>query len=164
MSSKKLTLVASFALALLVASAALAGGPPWISVEAPVDPIDETAGGAVVLAHVRLCGRPVETALKATVESTVDGRRVSRKIDVVPAGEKGVYAVKGDVPTNGSAVLVLSATVHAPTAAIVELGPPLKVEHYSRSVSLAQVRSVRVLDHVPTERDLAPYFRAALGQ
>jgi hypothetical protein len=161
------TLTLLTCLFVVAPTAVLAGGPPFLSLESPADPLDARANDAVAFVHAHLCGRPTDGVPTATAEGVVDGRRVSRPVTLAKTTEPGTWAVKTDWPRDGSWVLVLSLVQHVPTATLVELAPKggiVTEEHYGRSVPVLQVRSLRVLDHAPNERDLAPYFRSAVGQ
>jgi len=59
---RSLARLAVFAFFLMLATApVLAGGPPWIAVEAPVDPLNRAAPGAAMLVHVYSCGEPSDS-------------------------------------------------------------------------------------------------------
>jgi hypothetical protein len=147
---------------LLSVPAALAGGPPFLSVEAPVDPLDEGARGAAMLLHARHCGQPRDMTITAKAEGMVDGRRQSVPVELEKTGRPGTYAVRTTWPTKGTWVLSFTTTDHVPTTTLVEIAPATEAEYHGRNVKLVSVRSLRVLDRAPTERDLAAIFRPSM--
>ena len=62
--------------ATAVHDAALFGGP-WISIEAPVNPVRQTVRGALLLVHTFHHGTKVNMPLSGKAEGLVDGRRGS---------------------------------------------------------------------------------------
>lgn len=137
---------AVLALGLAASASALAGGPPWISVEAPVDPLNRSAQGAAMLVRVYSCGQPTDSPVDATAEGIVNGERRSVPIKLRPTGELGVYAVDQQWPAEGTWALALTLPKLAPTTTLVQLGSNGGVEtdsYYkqpSKSVRLASVR------------------------
>src|SRR5437868_1676283 len=68
------------ALSAFLAAPALAG-PPWISIELPVNPYDESTRGAFLLVHEFHHGTPVSYIVTGTAEGIVNGERRSIKHD-----------------------------------------------------------------------------------
>ena len=99
-----------FALAFTaVAAAAAIAGPPWISIEYPVNPLDPAAKGGYVTVrtyhHADLVGYQIE----GMAEGLVNGQRQSSKLDIRPLRVAGTYVVNWKKPVNGNWVLVISA-------------------------------------------------------
>src|SRR5205807_1309459 len=63
--------------AALFASPALAKGPPWISIELPANPYDQTMRGAFLLVHAFHHGREMGYIVTGTAEGIVNGARQS---------------------------------------------------------------------------------------
>ncbi len=99
-------------LAALLSAAAAApalAGPPWISIEYPVNPFDAATRSALFVVHTYHHGASVPYALAATAEGIVDGRRVRLPLQVAATSRTGVWAVSGRLPAHGS--FVVTATL-----------------------------------------------------
>lgn len=148
----------------LSSTAALAGGPPWISVEAPVDPQNQSARGAAMLVRVYNCGAPTDTAVDAVAEGLVNGERRSIPVALRPAGARGVYAVDQQWPAEGTWALTLSLPGHAPTTTLVQLGPNGGVEadrYYNQDSKAVRLAAVRVFARRLTAAEIDAALRAA---
>lgn len=98
------------ALVFLAASPALAG-PPWISVEYPVNPFHQDTRGALALVHTFHHGVAMQFPVTARAEGYVGGKRVSIPLQVSDTYRRGVHAVRGELPKGGTAwVLVFDLT------------------------------------------------------
>lgn len=119
--------VPAVALALMVAGTvyarpALAKWPPWLSIEAPVNPFDPATRDAVLLVHTMVHdGTTKVSDLTGSAEGLVDGARRSVALRFDPTSEPGVYAVRRQWPTSGT--WVLRITLLRNTTALVTLGP-----------------------------------------
>ena len=134
-------------LLLTLATTALAG-PPWLSIELPANPYDRLTRGAIALVRTYHHGGPVQLQVRGTAEGLVDGERVSLPLDLVAAGPTGVYAIRADLPSRGSWILVVrGGAEEGGVTAIVELGPD---------------GSIRAVD-VPTRDGNPPIPRAITG-
>ena len=72
------TKIRSFVLAALASAAVTApalGGPPWISIELPVNPYDQSMRGAFLLVHAFHHGTPMGFIVTGTAEGIVNGER-----------------------------------------------------------------------------------------
>ena len=132
---RALSLAALFSAVL--AAPALAG-PPWISIELPVNPYDQSMRGAFLLVHAFHHGTPVGFPVEGMAEGIVNGERRSVKLEFSETSRAGVYALKRMWPTEGTWTLVIKVIQGENDAAtaVVELG---------RDGEVASVR-------VPTER------------
>src|SRR5207249_3213310 len=112
------------ALVTLLAAPALAG-PPWISIELPVNPYDQSMRGAFLLVHSLHHGTPTGYIVTGTAEGIVNGERRSMKLEFSETSRDGVYALKRMWPTDGVWTLVIKANEWPDDAAtpVVELGP-----------------------------------------
>jgi hypothetical protein len=124
-----LTRLRSFGLAAacaaLFAAPVLAKGPPWISIELPVNPYDQTMRGAFLLVHAFHHGTPMGFIVTGTAEGIVNGERRSVKLDFGETSRTGVFALKRMWPVEGAWTLVITAN-QGPgdgATAVVELGP-----------------------------------------
>ncbi|MGH7568016.1 MAG: hypothetical protein ACREL9_03450 [Gemmatimonadales bacterium] len=125
-------------ISLLGAAPALAG-PPWISIEYPVNPYDASMRGAFLLVHAFHHGTPRQFPIEGTAEGIVNGERRSVKLEFTATSRAGVYALKQLWPAEGTWTLVIRAS-QAPNdaaTAVVELAAD------------GQIASVRV----PTRRE-----------
>lgn len=118
--------VPAVALALMVAGTvlarpALAKWPPWLSIEAPVNPFDPDARDAVLLVHTMVHdGTTKVSDLTGSAEGLVDGARRSVALRFDRTSEPGVYAVRRQWPSGGT--WVLRITLLRNTTALVTLG------------------------------------------
>src|SRR5207249_1680231 len=112
------------ALVTLLAAPALAG-PPWISIELPVNPYDQSTRGAFLLVHSFHHGTPTGYIVTGTAEGIVNGERRSIKLAFSETSRDGVYALKRMWPTDGVWTLVIKANQGPDDAAtaVIELGP-----------------------------------------
>lgn len=108
----------------LFAAPALAG-PPWISIETPVNPYDASHRGAFLLVHTFHCATPVSHPVTGTAEGIVNGERRSLKLEFSETPREGVWTLKRTWPTEGTWTLVIRASQGPDDAAtaVVELGP-----------------------------------------
>jgi hypothetical protein len=157
----------AFGCALLVsvlASTALAGGPPWISVEIPGDPTNPASRGAVMLVHAYSCGGPTSKAVTGTAEGIVKGERKSIALTLDSTGATGVYAVKKQWPSEGTWVLTFSMSIGGEVSTLVTLGPNGGVEsaeYYKQPSAVVKATSVQVLGRKSTADDVNVLLRAA---
>lgn len=122
--------------------AAAPAGPPWISIEYPVNPHDQTTRGAFLLVHVFHHGTPMGLPVAGTAEGLVRGERRTVKLSFATTSRTGVYSLKQMWPNEGTWTLVINLTQEqhgaatSAASAVVDLSPD------------GQVASVRV----PTRR------------
>ncbi len=107
------------------AAPALAKGPPWISIELPTNPYDQTMKGAFLLVHAFHHGMPMGYIVSGSAEGIVNGERKSVKLEFSETSREGVYALKRTWSQGGTWTLVITAH-QGPgdgATAVVELGP-----------------------------------------
>src|SRR5437773_9742563 len=116
--------LAALASALLAAPAFGVKGPPWISIELPVNPYDQSTRGAFLLAHSFHHGTAMGFIVSGTAEGMVNGERRSLKLDFAETSREGVYALKRTWPKEGTWTLVIRANQGPDDAAtaVVDLG------------------------------------------
>ena len=109
-----ITVHAALPRALALAALAVCGtarlahaGPPWISIEAPANPLDPTSRGALLLVHAFHHGTPVGLPVSGTAEGLVDGQRRTVALEFTPTSRPGVYALRYQPPREGSWILVI---------------------------------------------------------
>jgi len=113
------TLVVSLLALTAAATPAHAKWPPWLSIEAPLNPFDGSLRGAICLVHaVTREGPPDITALSGTAEGLVGGMRRSIPLKLDATSSPGVFAVRKQWPSGGAWVLKISLLS---TTAIVAL-------------------------------------------
>jgi hypothetical protein len=106
----------------VLARPALAKWPPWLSIEAPVNPFDPATRDAVLLVHTMVHdGTTKVSDLTGSAEGLMDGARRSVALRFTPTGKPGVYAVRRQWPSGGAWVLRITLLNH--TTALVTLGP-----------------------------------------
>lgn len=114
---RALSLAALFT-AALAAPAVASAGPPWISIEYPVNPHDQSMRGAFLLVHVFHHSQPIVYAVEGTAEGIVNGERRSIKLEFTETSRTGVYALRRQWATEGVWTLVIKGGA----TAVVELG------------------------------------------
>jgi len=110
---------------VLIAVPALAKGPPWISIELPVNPYDQSQRGAFLLVHSFHHGMAMGYIVTGTAEGIVQGERRTVKLEFAETGREGVYALRQTWPKDGTWTLVIKANQGPDEAAtaVVDLGP-----------------------------------------
>jgi hypothetical protein len=93
--------------AALAVVAALVVGPPWISIEYPVNPHDQSMRGAMLLVHVFHHSTPIVYPVEGTAEGIVNGERRSIKLAFTETARQGVYGLSRQWPTEGVWTLVI---------------------------------------------------------
>lgn len=88
--------------------AAPSAGPPWISIEYPVNPYDQTTKDAFLLVHAFHHGTPVEFPVAGTAEGLVNNQRRSVTLEFSKTSRTGVFSLKKQWPTEGVWTLVVA--------------------------------------------------------
>lgn len=83
-------------------------GPPWISIEHPVNPYDASTRGAFLLVHAFHHGTPVNFPVTGTAEGLVNGQRRSVSLEFRRASRPGVYALHKQWADSGAWSLVVA--------------------------------------------------------
>lgn len=96
------------ALTLLLAAPVSAKGPPWIAIEYPANPHDQSTRGAALLVRAYHHSTPMGLPVRGTAEGIVNGRRLSQSLDLRPTDLPGVYALRTELPREGTWVLVIN--------------------------------------------------------
>ncbi len=111
---------------MLVAAPAFGlNGPPWISIELPANPYDNSTRDAFLLVHSFHHGTAMGFIVTGTAEGMVNGERRSLKLEFSETSRVGVFALKRSWPTEGTWTLVIQANQGPDDAAtaVVDLGP-----------------------------------------
>jgi hypothetical protein len=115
---RTLSLAALFATALATPAVGLKLGPPWISIEYPINPHDQSMRGAFLLVHVFHHSTPIVYPVEGTAEGIVNGERRTIKLEFTETSRTGVYGLRRQWPTEGAWTLVIKGGA----TAVVELG------------------------------------------
>lgn len=83
-------------------------GPPWISIETPVNPWDASTRGAFLLVHAFHHGTPINLPVSGTAEGLVDGQRRSLPLTFQRTTRDGVYALRNQWGKTGEWSLILT--------------------------------------------------------
>ncbi len=125
-------------------------GAPWMSLEIPANPMDQTANGAALLVHAYMHERPARFHASGTAEGLVDGQRRSIPLEFTETSRAGVYALKQQWPSQGQWILNLSINAGQSTPSLlVELaagGGVEDVEYYGMRTKVLAFRSVRLAE------------------
>jgi len=122
---------AILAATVLALTAARAGAwPPWLSIEAPPNPYDRMASGAVLLVHTYFHDPSPTDSVLGTAEGLVGGKRQSIPLAFRRTDRPGVFALGRQWPSDGIWLLVIetSRKGDSPAAALVQLGSGGEVE------------------------------------
>jgi len=120
-------LIGALAAALNVPSAAPSpaptAGPPWISIEYPVNPYDATTRDAFLVVHAFHHGSPTAFPVSGTAEGLVNGQRRTINLEFQKASRTGEYALRKQWPDQGTWTLVIGVMQGAEdrVTAIVDL-------------------------------------------
>lgn len=171
--------VRAAALALLVGTIATLGmsdtvsartapaGPPWISIETPVNPYDATTRDAFLLVHAFHHGTPVAFPVTGTAEGVVNGQRRSVKLAFSPTSRSGAYALKKQWGDTGVWTLVIA--VHQEqddvAQALVEIDAAGEVARVQVPTRVAErgMRIPRVISAREVDESLRSRARVAVG-
>ena len=85
-------------------------GPPWISIEYPVNPYDQTTRSAFMLVHSFHHGAAVDFPVSGSAEGLVKGERRSIPLRFSRTSRQGVFAVSKQWPNEGVWTLLVSVT------------------------------------------------------
>lgn len=99
-------------------------GPPWISIEYPVNPYDAATRDAFLVVHAYHHGTPTAFPVSGTAEGIVNGERKSVKLSFTRTSHTGAFALTKQWPAEGTWTLLVSVT-QGPrdvVTAVVDLG------------------------------------------
>lgn len=127
------------ALTLCAFSTALAG-PPWIAIEYPANPFDQTTRDAFLTVRTYHHGDIVAKTVTGTAEGVVNGKRQTMRLDIRPGSQPGMYVVRWQKPATGRWVLVINSGYQGVTDAtavveISEAGTVSRVSVPTRAIS-----------------------------
>jgi len=100
-------LAAALNIPLAIPSPAPVAGPPWISIEYPVNPYDATTKDAFLVVHAFHHGDPMAFPVSGTAEGLVNGQRQSIKLEFQKASRTGEFALRKQWPAQGTWTLVI---------------------------------------------------------
>ncbi len=83
-------------------------GPPWISIEYPVNPYDQTTRDAYLVVHAYHHGTPTSFPVSGTAEGIVGGQRKSVPLTFERTSRPAVFALKKQWPAEGAWTLVIA--------------------------------------------------------
>lgn len=99
-------------------------GPPWISIEYPVNPYDAATRDAFLVVHAFHHGQPMAFPVRGTAEGLVNGQRRTINLEFSQASRTGEYALRKQWPDEGTWTLVLKvAQGEDGVSALVDLAP-----------------------------------------
>lgn len=108
--------------ALLSTPVVAHAGPPWIAVELPANPLNETTRGAYLLVRTYRHADPISAPLTGQAIGTVDGQRQAVTLAFERTSIPGVYAVRRTWPEQGAWVLAIHLGEGAPGGASALVG------------------------------------------
>jgi len=106
MSRFTLALIAGLALP----AAALAKGPPWISIELPANPFDAATRGAYLVVHAFHHGTALPLPVNGTAEGIVNGQRRSVPLSFQRTSQTGAFALQNQWGERGRWVLIITVS------------------------------------------------------
>lgn len=137
-------------------------GAPWLSLEAPANPMDPEVAGAAFVVRAYNHERPLGAALVGRAEGIVDGERRSLELKIRETKRPGTFVVPAEWPAEGEWVVRIGFAGESPATLLVELGSGggLQAERYygmqTRAVALG---SVRVVQGEPSEGQIDTRLR-----
>src|SRR5215216_5001842 len=85
------------------ATPAMAKWPPWLSIESPVNPFDQSSRGALLLVHATFREGQAQLAdLSGSAEGLVNGTRRTIPLRFDTTGRPGIFALRRQWPTEGT--------------------------------------------------------------
>lgn len=102
------------ALALLALAAVpsvharMAGGPPWLSIELPANPLDPSTRGAFLVVRTYHHDKSVPFPVEGRAEGMVNGVRKSLPLTFERTSTEGALALRKTWPSEGAWVLVIT--------------------------------------------------------
>jgi hypothetical protein len=90
------------------AHVAVIPGPPWISIETPVNPFDGTTRDAYLLVHAFHHGTPMKFPVTGTAEGIVKGERRTVSLQFTSTSREGVFALRKQWSDDGIWTLVIN--------------------------------------------------------
>lgn len=123
-------------------------GAPWISVEMPANPLDESTRGAAFVVRAYYHENPARFPIAGRAEGLVNGERQTIELQVTETPQAGVYVVKQQWPSQGHWLLAMNVAIESGPSLVVELGPNGGVSdgaYYGGPTKTLAVRSVRVV-------------------
>ena len=149
------------ALPLLLLATVAAAGPPWISVEYPANPLDPETRGALLVVRTYHHEAPRVADMNATALGELDGRRVTRALEVRGTARPGVYAVRGTLPEAGAWVVrISSGSGNQEATALVALNERREV--IAIDVPHESAEGGRwMIPRAPTDREIETLLRTA---
>lgn len=99
-------------------------GPPWIAIEHPVNPYDQSTRDAFIVVHAYHHGDPTALPLVGTAEGIVSGQRRTVRLNFQRTSRTGVFAVRKQWPTEGIWTLVVAVNegTENTAQALVDIG------------------------------------------
>ena len=142
-SRTRLQLLTASALTLAFGVLAFGGGY-WLEFANPSASNDPLAKGAIAIVRALGCGEPSKSTVTATAEGLIGNERKSVTLEVVALSTPGMYALKGNLPTEGKWVVSAAGTyMGAKRGAIVVVTP----QGFDR-------KSVKSIPHEPARSDV----------
>jgi hypothetical protein len=114
-------------------------GPPWISIEYPVNPYDAATRDAFLVVHAFHHGSPMAFPVSGTAEGIVNGQRRTINLEFQKASRTGEFALRKQWPDQGTWTLVIG----------VSQGPQDRVTAIVELASDGQVARI----NVPTRKE-----------
>lgn len=106
------------------AHALAVAGPPWISIETPVNPYDPSTKDAYLVVHAFHHNEQLAAPVSGTAEGLVDGERRSVALAFTATSRPGAYALRKQWGDTGIWTLVITVTQHENDVAqaLVDIG------------------------------------------
>jgi hypothetical protein len=94
--------------AVALSAAAPSFSPPWISIETPPNPYDQSSRGAFLVVHTFHHGELTSAGVNGTAEGVVNGARRSVSLAFDTTSQRGAYALRKQWPSDGTWMLVIN--------------------------------------------------------
>ncbi len=163
----KLTRIAPTMALLAVAATLVAfrsaepAGPPWISLEAPANPLNPATRDAAFVVRTYRHDRAEAVPISGSAVGIVNGQRQEVPLEFESVGGVGVFGVSQTWPSEGQWVLTIGVGDGA--TMIVELTGSGGLEHtsyYGKDAKRLSLSSVQVLDRAPSDGQITRRLNA----
>lgn len=115
---RRFGLIVPALLAVSLTPAALSAGPPWISIELPANPLNQTTRGMFLLVRTYHHGNATAFPVNGTATGIVDGKRRTLELSFERTNIPGVMALRQSWPAGAWVLAINIGGKEGPTALV----------------------------------------------
>ncbi len=130
-------------------------GPPWLSLEAPANPLNPATGNYAFVIRTYRHAEPQALPITGVAVGIVDGQRLEIPLEFESVGGIGVFGVTQTWPSEGQWVVTIRVADGA--ALVIELAGNGGIDHgsyYGKASTSLQLASVEVMENAPSQRQI----------